>query len=79
MKNRIQGVVSTLYMTVLMGVTLSGIFTFRDGIDLEHFFSTWLNRFLSSYLIVLATVIVMRPIAFYLSGKTIDLFFKKEK
>jgi hypothetical protein len=50
-------------MTFLMGVTLSAWFTWQAIGSTTGFVSAWAARFLSTYVIVMPTVLVATPIA----------------
>ena len=52
-----------LIMTVLMGLILSAVFTLQAVGFRPDFLAQWLGRFLSTYAIVLPTVLVVAPIA----------------
>lgn len=58
-----QTIVFTLFMTVLMGLVLSGVFTYLDRGLAPGFLSAWVWRFLETYALVLPTVLVVSPIA----------------
>jgi ketosteroid isomerase-like protein len=52
-----------LAMTFLMGIILSGIFTWQAiGLG-AGFFAEWAGRFVSTYVIVLPTVLLVSPVA----------------
>ena len=52
-----------LNMTVLMGIILSGIFTFQAIGPAPGFLAAWASRFGTTYLLVLPTVLIVAPIA----------------
>lgn len=58
-----------LFMTIMMGLILSAIFTWQDGGFREGFVAAWLERFISTYAIVLPTVLVVSPIAQWAAGR----------
>jgi hypothetical protein len=58
-----QSILMILIMTLLMGVILSAVFTFQDiGLSVE-FLPQWIRRFLSTYILVLPTVLIVAPVA----------------
>ena len=52
-----------LFMTVMMGLVLSAIFTWQDIGLRADFLAVWLTRFIATYVIVLPTVLVVAPVA----------------
>lgn len=52
-----------LFMTILMGLTLSAVFTLQDIGPRSDFVPVWLARFAATYVLVLPTVILVSPIA----------------
>jgi hypothetical protein len=52
-----------IIMTILMGLSLSCVFTWQAMGFGPGFIETWLSRFAKTYLIVLPTVLVVSPIA----------------
>lgn len=52
-----------VFMTVLMGVTISGIMTVWHGSGGSSFAVAWLWSFARTYVIVLPTVLIVGPIA----------------
>lgn len=61
-------IVFTAAMTLLMGIVLSGVFTYRElGLG-PDFASAWVWRFLETYALVLPTVLVVSPVARALTG-----------
>jgi ketosteroid isomerase-like protein len=52
-----------LSMTIMMGVILSGVFTWQAMGFGAVFIGVWASRFVSTYVIVLPTVLVVSPIA----------------
>lgn len=56
-------VVMMLVMTLLMGVVLSAVFTWQaDGIGAD-FATRWFDRFVSTWIVVLPTVLLVAPVA----------------
>jgi len=58
-----------LFMTIMMGLILSAIFTWQEAGFTGGFVAAWLGRFLSTYAIVLPTVLVVSPIAQWAAGR----------
>lgn len=52
-----------LLMTLMMGLILSGIFTYVEMGLTQGFLGAWAARFLSTYVIVLPTVLIVSPVA----------------
>jgi ketosteroid isomerase-like protein len=52
-----------LTMTIMMGIILSGIFTWQAMGFGAGFIGVWASRFVSTYIIVLPTVLVVSPLA----------------
>lgn len=52
-----------LSMTIMMGIILSGIFTWQAMGFGAGFIGVWASRFVSTYIIVLPTVLLVSPIA----------------
>jgi uncharacterized membrane-anchored protein YitT (DUF2179 family) len=52
-----------ILMTIMMGLSLSFVFTWQAIGFGPSFVSTWLSRFANTYVIVLPTVLVVSPIA----------------
>jgi Protein of unknown function (DUF2798) len=62
-------IIMMILMTIMMGLVLSGVFTWQAmGFDLG-FVEAWLSRFARTYLIVLPTVLIVLPIARRLTAK----------
>ena len=57
-----------LAMTIMMGVIMSGIFTWQAIGFAPNFVSIWASRFVSTYIIVLPTVLLVSPIAQRFAG-----------
>jgi Protein of unknown function (DUF2798) len=62
------------FMTLLMGLVLSAIFTWQAQGFGVGFVSAWVVRFVSTYIIVLPTVLVISPIAQWLAMRADRLF-----
>lgn len=58
-----QSLFMVLAMTFLMGVIMSGIFTWQAMGFGAGFFGGWASRFVSTYIIVLPTVLLVSPVA----------------
>lgn len=58
-----------LLMTVFMGVALSGWFTYAEMGFAPGFARAWVDRFVSTYVIVLPTVVVVSPVAQWLARR----------
>jgi nitrogen fixation/metabolism regulation signal transduction histidine kinase len=62
-----QNLLMILIMTLLIGLILSGVFTWQAHGLTTGFLSAWLGRFASTYIIVLPTVLIVAPLAQRLS------------
>jgi Protein of unknown function (DUF2798) len=58
-----QSILMILIMTLLIGLILSGVFTWQAQSFSTGFLSAWLGRFANTYIIVLPTVLIVAPIA----------------
>jgi hypothetical protein len=58
-----QSILMILTMTLLIGLILSGVFTWQNQGFSSGFVSAWLGRFAGTYIIVLPTVLIVAPIA----------------
>jgi Protein of unknown function (DUF2798) len=68
-------VIMMILMTIMMGLALSGVFTWQAIGFGPGFVETWLSRFTKTYVIVLPTVLIVSPIARWLTvkiGRIID-------
>jgi hypothetical protein len=57
-----QSLLMILIMTLLIGLILSGVFTWQAQGFSVGFIAAWLGRFAGTYIIVLPTVIIVAPI-----------------
>ncbi|MBY0507638.1 MAG: DUF2798 domain-containing protein [Bryobacteraceae bacterium] len=64
-----QALFMILTMTFLMGVIMSAIFTWQAKGFGPDFANVWASRFLSTYVIVLPTVLLVSPVAQYIARK----------
>jgi uncharacterized membrane-anchored protein YitT (DUF2179 family) len=55
--------IMTILMTIMMGLSLSFVFTWQAMGFGAGFITTWLSRFANTYVVVLPTVLVVSPIA----------------
>ncbi len=62
-----QTILMILIMTLLMGLILSAVFTWQAQGFHNGFLVTWMSKFMTTYVVVLPTVIVVSPIAQRLS------------
>jgi ketosteroid isomerase-like protein len=73
-----RGIFMILAMTIMMGLILSAIFTWQAIGFGPKFMAIWASRFLSTYALVLPTVIIVSPIA-NLFAQTLDNALSKGK
>jgi uncharacterized membrane-anchored protein YitT (DUF2179 family) len=62
-------------MTIMMGLSLSCVFTWQAMGFGPEFVGIWLSRFVQTYVIVLPTVLIVSPIARWLTmriGRKLD-------
>jgi len=71
-----QLIIMTAIMTFLMGVILSGIFTYLERGLFRDFLLVWFERFWSTYLVVLPTVALVGPLARKLAAIVERRFFQ---
>jgi ketosteroid isomerase-like protein len=64
-----QGLIMVIVMTTMMGFVMSAWFTHQLVGFGPEFFGAWAERYFSTYMIVLPTVLVVSPIAQWLAGK----------
>ena len=69
---RYQQLAFVFFMTLLMGLVLSFVFELQAGLhgfdEAGRFVANWLRRFLGTYVIVLPVVVVVNPIAKWLTS-----------
>lgn len=68
-------IIMTILMTIMMGLVLSGVFTWQAIGFGSSFLETWLGRFAKTYVIVLPTVLVVSPVARWMTirlGRVLD-------
>jgi hypothetical protein len=66
------------FMTLLMGIVLSAVFTWQAQGFANGFVAAWAVRFLSTYIIVLPTVLIVSPLAQWLAVQTDNFFTGRE-
>jgi uncharacterized membrane protein len=66
------------FMTLLMGVVLSAVFTWQAQGFASGFVSAWAVRFLSTYIIVLPTILVVSPVAQWLAIRADNFFTQRQ-
>lgn len=69
---RHQQLAFVFFMTLLMGLVLSFVFEAQAGVygfnESRDFVASWLQRFFGTYVIVLPVVVVVNPIAKWLTS-----------
>jgi Protein of unknown function (DUF2798) len=73
-----QSLIMILLMTVMIGLAISAWMTYQATGMNASFLSAWLQRFLSTYIIVLPTVLVVSPFAQWLAKKIDSSFDAKD-
>ncbi len=66
------------FMTLLMGLILSAVFTWQAQGFASGFIAAWAVRFLSTYIIVLPTVLIVSPVAQWLAVRADNFFARLE-
>lgn len=65
-------VVFVFFMTLFIGLIMSAIMTWRaDGLT-NTFLSTWMTRFIQTWIIVIPTVAMVIPIVTKITDKVVD-------
>lgn len=64
-------VVFVFFMTVFIGLALSGLLLFREQGLVEGFFSIWMDRFVTMWLTVVPVVVVVIPLVNFVTNKVV--------
>ncbi|WP_299414756.1 DUF2798 domain-containing protein [uncultured Sulfitobacter sp.] len=69
--SRFETLTFVFFMTLLMGVVLSGIFEVQTPSGDDPFIARWFTRFVGTYVIVLPVVALVSPVARFLTDKLV--------
>ena len=64
-------VVFVFFMTIFIGLALSGLLLFREVGIAHNFLSLWLDRFTTMWLTVVPVVMVVIPIVNFVTNKVV--------
>lgn len=64
-------VVFVFFMTVFIGLALSGLLLFREQGLVKEFFSIWMDRFVTMWLTVVPVVVVVIPLVNFVTNKVV--------
>ena len=65
-------VVFVFFMTVFIGLALSGLLLFREQGFIDGFLSIWMDRFVTMWLTVVPVVIVVIPLVNFVTNKVVE-------
>ena len=65
-------VVFVFFMTIFIGLALSGLLLFREQGFINGFFSIWMDRFVTMWLTVVPVVIVVIPLVNFVTNKIVE-------
>jgi cytochrome b subunit of formate dehydrogenase len=64
-------VVFVFFMTVFIGLALSGLLLFREQGFIDQFMSIWMDRFVTMWLTVVPVVVVVIPLVNFVTNKLV--------
>lgn len=65
-------IVFVFFMTVFIGLALSGLLLFREQGFVNGFLSIWMDRFVTMWLTVVPVVIVVIPLVNFVTNKVVE-------
>ncbi len=65
-------IVFVFFMTVFIGLALSGLLLFREQGFVNGFLSSWMDRFVTMWLTVVPVVIVVIPLVNFVTNKVVE-------
>jgi len=65
-------VVFVFFMTIFIGLALSGLLLFREQGFTEDFMSIWMDRFVTMWLTVVPVVIIVIPLVNFFTNKIVE-------
>ena len=69
--NKFRMVVFVFFMTVFIGLALSGLLLFREVGFVDGFLSIWMDRFFTMWLTVVPVVVVVIPLVNFMTNKVV--------
>jgi len=69
--NRFRMVVFVFFMTIFIGLALSGLLLFREVGFVTDFFSLWMDRFVTMWMTVVPVVVVVIPFVNFVTNKIV--------
>jgi len=64
-------IVFVFFMTIFIGLALSGLLLFREQGFIDGFLSIWMDRFVTMWLTVVPVVVVVIPIVNFFTNKVV--------
>ena len=65
-------IVFVFFMTVFIGLALSGLLLFREQGFIDGFLSIWMDRFVTMWLTVVPVVVVVIPLVNFVTNKLVE-------
>lgn len=65
-------IVFVFFMTVFIGLALSGLLLFREQGFVDGFISIWMDRFVTMWLTVVPVVVVVIPLVNFMTNKVVE-------
>jgi len=65
-------IVFVFFMTVFIGLALSGLLLFREQGFVDGFLSIWMDRFVTMWLTVVPVVVVVIPLVNFVTNKVVE-------
>ena len=65
-------IVFVFFMTVFIGLALSGLLLFREQGFADGFLSIWMDRFVTMWLTVVPVVIVVIPLVNFVTNRIVE-------
>ncbi|MEZ4796677.1 MAG: DUF2798 domain-containing protein [Flavobacteriaceae bacterium] len=65
-------IVFVFFMTVFIGLALSGLLLFREQGFVDEFLTIWMNRFVTMWLTVVPVVVVVIPLVNFVTNKVVE-------
>lgn len=65
-------VVFVFFMTVFIGLALSGLLLFREQGFSDQFITIWMDRFVTMWLTVVPVVVVVIPLVNFVTNKLVE-------
>lgn len=65
-------VVFVFFMTVFIGLALSGLLLFREQGFVDGFLTIWMDRFITMWITVVPVVVVVIPLVNFVTNKVVE-------